>query len=90
MKKSPLRNHTIGSLLLVVGATTSLLTPAFSLDAQEPSVTEAKTLTLPVNKVIATVNVGLAGTNGLVITPDSNTLYDGDVGFFGCYPDQRV
>jgi YVTN family beta-propeller protein len=86
MKKSPLRNHTIGSLLLVVGATTSLLTPAFSLDAQEPSVTEAKTLTLPVNKVIATVNVGLAGTNGLVITPDSNTLYDGDVGFSAVIP----
>jgi YVTN family beta-propeller protein len=73
MKKSPLRNRKIGSLLLVVVATTSLLT-------------EAKTQTLPVNKIIATVSVGLAGTAGLAITPDSNILYDGDVGSSAVIP----
>ncbi|MBV8211771.1 MAG: beta-propeller fold lactonase family protein [Verrucomicrobia bacterium] len=86
MKKSPLRTRKIGSLLLVVVATTSLLTAAFSLYAQEPSVTEATTSTLPVNKIITTVSVGLAGTAGLAITPDSNTLYDGDVGFSAIIP----
>jgi RHS repeat-associated protein len=59
---------------------------AFSLHAQESSETDAKTPKLPVNKIIATVSVGLAGTAGLAITPDSNILYDGDVGYSGVIP----
>jgi YVTN family beta-propeller protein len=86
MKKSPLLNGKTRRSFLAVVATTFFLVVAFSLHAQESSETDAKTPKLPVNKIIATVSVGLAGTAGLAITPDSNILYDGDVGFSAVIP----
>jgi YVTN family beta-propeller protein len=86
MKKSHLLNGKTRRSFLAVVATTFFLVVAFSLHAQELSETDAKTPKLPVNKIIATVSVGLAGTAGLAITPDSNILYDGDVGFSGIIP----
>jgi YVTN family beta-propeller protein len=86
MKKSPLLNGKTRRSFLAVVATTFFLVVAFSLPAQESSETDAKTPKLPVNKIIATVSVGFAGTAGLAITPDSNILYDGDVGFSGIIP----
>jgi len=86
MKKSHLLNGKTRRSFLALVATTFFLVVAFSLHAQESSETDAKTPKLPVNKIIATVSVGLAGTAGLAITPDSNILYDGDVGFSGIIP----
>jgi YVTN family beta-propeller protein len=86
MKELHLRNGKIRRSFLAVVATTSFFAVTLSLPAQEASETDTKAPKLPVNKIVATVSVGFTGTAGLVITPDSNILYDGDVGFSAVIP----
>jgi YVTN family beta-propeller protein len=86
MKKSHLLNGKTRRSFLAVAATASFLAVALSLHAQESSETDAKRPKLPVNKIIATVSVGLAGTAGLVITPDSDILYNADDGASAIIP----
>ena len=81
MKTPELRNRKIASLRVLTAIAAALMTTTvFSSFAQEPSKSELKADTLPVNKIVATVNVGFAGTAGLVVTPDNDILYNGDVG----------
>jgi large repetitive protein len=80
MKTPELRNRKTASLWVLTAIAAALITTVLSSLAEEPSQSELKTDTLPVNKIVATVNVGLVGTAGLAVTPDSDILYNGDVG----------
>ena len=86
MKKTHLLKLEIGSAFLLAALTTGLFTGVFSAPAQAQSVSAAATPKLPVNKIIATINMGLGGTVGLAVTPDNNRLYTGTVGTSSVVP----
>jgi hypothetical protein len=76
MKTPELRDRKTASPRVLTATAAALMITVFSSFAQGESQSQLKTDTLPVNKIVATVNVGLAGTAGLVVTPDSDILYN--------------
>jgi large repetitive protein len=86
MKTPELRDRKTASPRVLTATAAALMITVFSSFAQGESQSQLKTDTLPVNKIVATVNVGLAGTAGLVVTPDSDILYNGDVGSSSVVP----